>query len=135
MHNSTLLQNQFLKVAESLLNAAKRLLQKISKYCKKTRILKICTGHKHKWLTQGWAGYELINSDTMLNTMLNTHMVYEKDKHTHNKKLNTIKDKRVAHLFFPLYMMYIYNTMVWLLVSHSKVTWTPLWLFTFHTYP
>ena len=25
----------------------------------------------------------------MLNTMLNTHMVYEKYKHTHNKKLNT----------------------------------------------
>ena len=63
-------------------------------------ILQICTGHKHKWLTQGWAGYELLSSDTMLNTMLNTHMVYEKDKHTQQESQHTMKDKRATLLFF-----------------------------------
>ena len=54
---------------------------------------------------------------------------------THNKKLNTQWRISVQLYYFPLYMMYIYSTMVWLLVLHSKVTWTPLWLFAFHTYP
>ena len=78
----------------------KRLLQKLSKMLQKHQeFLQICTGHKHKWLTQCGAGYGRISFDTMLNTMLNTDMVYEKYKHTHNKKLNTIKDKREAFLF------------------------------------
>ena len=105
------------------------MLQKLS------TILQICTGHKQKWLTQFGAGPAITRSDTMLNTMLkHTHGVWGRWAHTH-KRLNTMKDKREAFLFSIIQKMYIYNTMVWLLVSYSKVTWTPLWLFTFHTYP
>ena len=40
---------------------------------------------------------------------------------THTQETqHTMKDKREAFLFFPLYMMYIYNTMVWLFLPSAK---------------
>ena len=118
-----------------LLNAAKNTATNTWVLQKNQQFLQICIGHKHKWLTQSGAGPEIARSDTMLNTMLkHTHGVWEEEC-THKRLKHTMKDKREASLFFPLYMMYIYSTMVWLLVSYSKVTWTPLWLFAFHTYP
>ena len=61
--------------------------------------MQICTGHKHKWLTQFGAGPAIARSDTMLNTMLSTHMVYEKiNTHTQETQ-HTMKDKREAFLF------------------------------------
>ena len=81
------------------LNAAKSLLQKLWVLQKCQEFLQICTGHKHKWLTQSGAGPAIARSDTMLNTMLkHTHGVWGRRTHTH-KRLNTMKDKREAFLF------------------------------------
>ena len=63
------------------------------------RILQICTGHKHKWLTQFGAGPAIACSDTMLNTMLkHTHGVWGRWTHTQETQ-HTMKDKREAFLF------------------------------------
>ena len=61
-------QNKFLNVAKCLLQKSPLNAAKMS------RILQICRGHKHKWLTQFGAGPAIARFDTMLNTML---------KHTH----------------------------------------------------